>query len=324
MVMIEVLLSCFLLLIYLSPSDLISLGHHKVLLLGYSSNGVHIHIADKLIWHFFEHLLAQVAVSHGFVKNHELDDVTGARLTYLVCQTPTISIKLLHWAKVGVAHSYNDDRAGMVRQLEDHISCFTHVMDCSIRQQQKDWVRAISLHWNHVIHELSQQRSEQSWSTEAHLWQRILISGDNGLDSNDLRIGCIVVDSEAVADTTDAHLSGNSTEAEDWERPVWIVRLDNLANIQKSLFILVHARTKVMKRLRRARCAIACRVVDGCDHAHLPSWSEVINKSRFDNHFKGDNGKRGSSLAMQSCLSTLNLTYTRVKMIEHLIIHCVV
>ena len=68
---------------------------------------VHHHVGDQLLWHFFQHLLGQVASLDALIEFDELDDVTSAGLAYAVLESLTITIKLLHHRKVSV--TYTDD-----------------------------------------------------------------------------------------------------------------------------------------------------------------------------------------------------------------------
>ena len=84
-----------------------SLG--QILLNGNCRHTAYPHVADQLLRHFLENLLSKIAASNRFVEQYELYNVTGAWSTHLVRQTATISIKLLHRAKVSISHTHNDD-----------------------------------------------------------------------------------------------------------------------------------------------------------------------------------------------------------------------
>ena len=92
------------------------------------------HMRTDLLRDFLEHLFCEVAFDKALVVLDKLDDVTGRCDTIRVSKATVITIKSLHRGEIGIAHSYNNDRARQQRQLTEDIPSLWHVMDCSISQ----------------------------------------------------------------------------------------------------------------------------------------------------------------------------------------------
>ena len=110
----------------------------------------------------------------------------------------------------------------------------------------------------------------------------MLVCCDNVGDGLDLGIAR-QVDREAVTNSLTLRLAA---EAKDWERPVIVVRLDDLAHVPKSLLILIVSRTGVVQRIWAARITITGSIVDTCDKADLPTSSEIVNEAGRLEHFE--------------------------------------
>lgn len=101
-------------------------------------------------------------------------------------------------------------------------------------------------------------------------------------------------------------MTGDSTEAEDWEAPVIVVGLNDTTNIDKSRLILV-AGTHEVERVPVAGVTVRGCVVDGTHHRDLPASAEVIDKGRSNENLQVIDDKRSS-------LATFNRRVTSLKL----------
>ena len=92
------------------------------------------------------------------------------------------------------------------------------------------------------------------------------------LDADDVGVGWVSIDGEAVADVRsyDWHAVRNSAKAVNGEAAVRIIRLNNLADAPKSHLVLV-VRTHEMKGARCGRITVRSSVVNSVGERQAPS-----------------------------------------------------
>ena len=112
-------------------------------------------------------------------------------------------------------------------------------MDSAISQQEQDLVLVLTLRRLNVILELGEQWGEQSWTTKADLGQSLPVGIDDALDGDDVRVLRVTIHRETVADTVDAGVARNATEAENGEASVVVVRLNDGANVEDGSLVLI-------------------------------------------------------------------------------------
>ena len=137
-------------------------------------------------------------------------------------------------------------------------------MDGSIGEDQQDWILLSIFDTLAVVFELLEQRSKVSGATQAYHFDCGLVGLDYVLNAIYIRVLCVPIDCEAVANLVKAQVPRNATETEHWEAAIVIVRLHNLADVPKSLFILVLVILMIeVKRAHLTWIAITCCVIDG-------------------------------------------------------------
>ena len=112
-------------------------------------------------------------------------------------------------------------------------------MDRAVSQQEQDLVHRLPLRRHQKAKELLKQRCEQSRSTQTNLAEGLAVGAHDLLDAFDVRHSHVAIHGEAVADGVKAHVSRNTTETEDRELSVGIVRFNHLTDIENGAFILV-------------------------------------------------------------------------------------
>ena len=86
----------------------------------------------------------------------------------------------------------------------------------------------------------------------------------------DRRILRVAVHCEAVVNTVDTQVPGDTTESKDWEQFVRVVWFNDLANIGDSTLVLVLS-SKVMERTRCAWLTIRGSIVNGDCQGQFPA-----------------------------------------------------
>ena len=170
---------------------------------------------------------------------NELNDVTSGWHSLGVSDTATIAVQSLHRREVGPSDTNNDDRAWHLRKLTDQVNSRWHVVDCTVSQEQEDLVLAHTHSRYDIVFELSQERSEQGWTTKTDLRECLSVGVDNSLDSNDVGISSVAIHGEAVVNTVLTKVTGNTSETEDGEAFVIVVGLNDHANVHESRLVLV-------------------------------------------------------------------------------------
>ena len=144
-------------------------------------------------------------------------------------------------------------------------------MDCSISQEKEDLVDHTLLHsCLHAHLELSEEWCEIGRTSEANLRECLSVSCKNVLDCEHLRVCWVSVHGEAVIDTVDTHVSWDTTESEEREHLVAIIRLNDLADLPNRSFVLV-IRTEIMERRRRGWVTVGSSVVNSSYDRYLPA-----------------------------------------------------
>ena len=69
----------------------------------------------------------------------------------------------------------------------------------------------------------------------------------DALDTDDIGIRSVTIKGKAVAHCVLTHMSRNSTEAENREGPIVVIRFQNSTDVCKSDFILIRCVSYVMK-----------------------------------------------------------------------------
>lgn len=101
---------------------------------------------------------------------------------------------------------------------------------------------------------------------------------NNALDTEDIGIRSVTIKGEAVAHFVWTHVTRNSTEAENREGPIVVIRFQNSTDVCKSDFILIRCVSYVMKWSRGWRIAITCGVID-CPHERdLPTRAQIVEE----------------------------------------------
>lgn len=98
-----------------------------------------------------------------------------------------------------------------------------------------------------------------------------------------------------------------STEAEDREPLVIVVRFNNVTDVPERLLVLVGPISAIMERVFISRIAIAASVVDTSDEADLPAGTEVVYEGGWRVDFKLIELEGGALLAVQSHLTIPDL-----------------
>ena len=96
-------------------------------------------------------------------------------------------------------------------------------------------------------------------------------------NGEDVGVGCISIQREAVANCVDAHVTGHSTETEDREHLVVVVWFNYHSDVEESALVLIVG-PEVMQGVSITRIAVRLGVVDGHSHTNLPARSDVVNK----------------------------------------------
>ena len=98
------------------------------------------------------------------------------------------------------------------------------------------------------------------------------------MDSDDVGVGWVSIDGEAVADIL--HAVRDSAKAVNGEAAICIIRLYNLAHGPKSLLVLVvwNVWASVMKRIWCRMITIRHSVVNSAGERQSPSGAQVIDK----------------------------------------------
>ena len=92
----------------------------------------------------------------------------------------------------------------------------------------------------------------------------MLVSFYNLADARDVRVLSIAIDSEAMADSIQSQVARDSTEAEDWEVTIIVIRFNDLSNVMQRLLILVRETFTIeMERAHLTWVAIRSSVIDG-------------------------------------------------------------
>ena len=118
-------------------------------------------------------------------------------------------------------------------------------------------------------------------------------------------------------------MAWDSTKTENWEAPVEIVWLNDAANIQERLFVLVCAWAHIMEGVGQIRCTIAPRVVYCANEWNLPTWAQVVHEAWPYSYLKtldDDISVYGSVQGGASCLEIFQSGIERVKFSFRLII----
>eukprot|EP00353_Schmidingerella_taraikaensis_P017755 CAMPEP_0185601902 /NCGR_PEP_ID=MMETSP0436-20130131/1398_1 /TAXON_ID=626734 ORGANISM="Favella taraikaensis, Strain Fe Narragansett Bay" /NCGR_SAMPLE_ID=MMETSP0436 /ASSEMBLY_ACC=CAM_ASM_000390 /LENGTH=134 /DNA_ID=CAMNT_0028231935 /DNA_START=108 /DNA_END=512 /DNA_ORIENTATION=+ len=129
---------------------------------GNSGNAAVLHVADELIGDLLQDLLGQVTTHHCLIELDELDDIALTWLPVAVLETTTVTIEFFHGIEVCVAHTDNDDRARQLGKLINFINRLIHVVNRTIRQNQKDWVGVTTDERGGVAAEFGEKRREIS------------------------------------------------------------------------------------------------------------------------------------------------------------------
>ena len=87
----------------------------------------------------------------------------------------------------------------------------------------------------------------------------------------------------------------NASKTEDREATIAIVWLNNVANVEKSTFVLVIA-THVMERVLLLWVSIRSSVIDGCDKGNSPASAQVVNETWSHVNFKASNLEVASAI----------------------------
>lgn len=130
---------------------IIVVGSWELLLEYLRHDAVRLHVATDLSRNFFENLLVEIATGHALVELDKLNNVTRDGLALRVAKADLIAVKRLHHAEVGLADANNNDRARELGQLKDGVLCCSHIVNCSICEQEQDRVRGLSLMTAHLI-----------------------------------------------------------------------------------------------------------------------------------------------------------------------------
>ena len=92
----------------------------------------------------------------------------------------------------------------------------------------------------------------------------MLVSFYNLADARDVWVLSIAIDSEAMADSIQSQVARDSTEAEDWEVTIIVIRFNDLSNVMQRLLILVRETFTIeMERAHLTWVAIRSSVIDG-------------------------------------------------------------
>ena len=114
-------------------------------------------------------------------------------------------------------------------------------MDSTIGKEEQNLVRELACHRGNIVLELSKQGCEIGRTSETDAGESLSVQVNDTLDANNVRVSWVSIDSEAMVNTlgVGCHSSWDSTEAVDREAAVSIIRLNNLADVQKSFLISV-------------------------------------------------------------------------------------
>ena len=96
-------------------------------------------------------------------------------------------------------------------------------------------------------------------------------------NGEDVRVDCVSIQRETVADCVDAHVTGHSTETEDREHLIVVVRFNHHSDVEESALVLVVG-PEEMQGVSITRVAVRLGVVDGHSHTNLPARSNVVDK----------------------------------------------
>ena len=101
-----------------------------------------------------------------------------------------------------------------------------------------------------MLVELIEEWCKVSWSAKSDLRQCLSVGSKDVLDASwDFRVLRISIDSEAVINTVDTHVSRDTSKSEDWETLVMIIWLNYLTNLVNRTLILIIV-SKVVERGR--------------------------------------------------------------------------
>lgn len=105
-------------------------------------------------------------------------------------------------------------------------------MDSSICEKKQDLIGSCSRQALHISQELLQERSKESWSAKSNGLQILSIGCHDVLDSDDLWIRWISIQSKTVVHGIDAHVSWDSSKSKCRETSVSVIRLNHHAYIE--------------------------------------------------------------------------------------------
>lgn len=68
-----------------------------------------LHVFAELSWNFSQNLLREISQCDCLAKRYELNNVTDTRSSAVISKRATISVQLIHTAKIGTANTNNND-----------------------------------------------------------------------------------------------------------------------------------------------------------------------------------------------------------------------
>ena len=104
-------------------------------------------------------------------------------------------------------------------------------MDASIGQEQQDLV-LICIHCRlNILHELGEQGTKKSRTSQSNLGQCLSVGLNDCLDSTNVRISWIAIHRKAVIHRVQTQVTWNSTKSEHRKTPVSIIWLDYRSHV---------------------------------------------------------------------------------------------
>lgn len=118
------------------------------------SNG--LHVAAQLGRHLSEDLSCKVSLGHRFFEGYKLNDIALASVAFVVFKETTVTIKLIHAGEIGIAHTDDDNGAGLLGKLNDRSLGLTHIHNLTVGQDHEDLVNGLAVELVAVLKELLQ------------------------------------------------------------------------------------------------------------------------------------------------------------------------
>mmetsp|Transcript_48377 Transcript_48377/g.151681 ORF Transcript_48377/g.151681 Transcript_48377/m.151681 type:complete len:250 (+) Transcript_48377:474-1223(+) len=211
-------------------------------------------------------------------ESHKLHNVSRDSLPCpLTGKNLIVSVQRVHLVEVCGPNANDDNGEGRVRGVDDRLSCFRHVRDLPVGEDEQDCVllRLDRIRTRDGVC-IANDLSKVGGTEERYVRQGCSVCVQNALHPQNARVGSIAIEGEAVRYGA---IGEASAEAEHVKLLVCIVLLEDLTNSNNGLLVVIPACwVHVVKGVREVDVAVACSEVDGDHHVDLATSGYVLEE----------------------------------------------